>query len=452
MSTLSQQKDIIERTCKSYLGLPLIPISKLQAESSRDVPSRGPVWISRSHFPAPPEDGLKEALFTIIDSLKEPEHIIQSPAELDQVNVGVEFISNRKGAREGDTEPDISEPEKLKRIENDLETDTVILYIHGGGLYFSSPAAYRASSVRLARLTGALVASTSYRLCPQHTFPAPLLDVLIAYTTLIHTYIPRLPGIKRVVLAGNSAGATLAFGLVKFLLEFNKRPDPTVMFHGQIINLPLPEGIAVVSSWCDPTDSLPSWLNPNATDILTSLQPALWPEFPPDKIWPSNPPREHPYARAATLDHELVNPAAVRDWTGAPPMWITVGGLERGRDGNAVVASQAAKCGVSVTWTEWEGMCHEWMIVTRGLPQASLTFKLWAEACMKLSSDQTKAKSPAILYRMPDCVPVEILGGVEELNQVAFDAVRRLMKIRNKQRPIWVGKPRNGGKTGQAQL
>lgn len=95
-------------------------------------------------------------------------------------------------------------------------------------------------------------------------------------------------------------------------------------------------------------------------------------------------------------------------------MWFAVGECERGRDGNAVVASQAAKCGVHVDWTEWQGMCHEHMIITRSLPQISKTFTLWAEACEQFltwgKAEQTTSK--AVMYRMPDCEAVDIDGGV----------------------------------------
>lgn len=307
------------------------------------------------------------------------------------------------------------------------------------------------------------MASTSYRLCPQNTFPAPLLDVLIAYATLLHPAssaanpLPRATPAHKIVLAGNSAGANLAFGLLKFLIELNKRPDPTIILDGRRVQLPLPAGIAVVSSWCDQTDCMPSWLNPHATDILTNLQPALDPGHPSDAIWPATPPREHPYTVAVNLDHELVSPTAVRDWTGAPPMWFAVGQLERGKDGNAVVAARAAECNVKVTWAEWEGMCHEWMILGRGLPQVQTLFRAWADACKAMVDESLRAssanpESTAVMYRMPDSSVVQLSSGVKGLSPLAFDAVGQLMKIRNRQRPVWVGNAIGDGKKGQSNL
>jgi hypothetical protein len=50
-----------------------------------------------------------------------------------------------------------------------------------------------------------------------------------------------------------------------------------------------------------------------------------------------------------------------------------------------------------------------------------------------------KNDSTALMYRMPDCEPVEIAGGVKSIMPLPFESVRQLMRIRNKQRPIWNG-------------
>jgi hypothetical protein len=132
MSTVKEQQRIIKKTCDAYLSLPLVPISQTQAQSSRDRPAKGGVWISRSIFPASTETGLKDALFEVIDQLKSPEHLISK--DLEQVNVKVEFIGAKKAPVEDDEDADVGEPEKLKRIEKEWNKEMAILYIHGGGL------------------------------------------------------------------------------------------------------------------------------------------------------------------------------------------------------------------------------------------------------------------------------------------------------------------------------
>ena len=311
------------------------------------------------------------------------------------------------------------------------------------------PREYRAASTRLARRTNARVASIRYRLAPANTFPGPILDTLVAYASLL--YPP--PGshhkpisADRVVLAGTSAGANLCFALIRCLLELRHettemmtRPDPTVHFNGREVSLPLPAGIATCSGWFDQCDALPSWRDGGQNDILTVLQPALLPGYPSDHLWPSIPPREHPYCVAATLDHELVSPAAVRDWTGAPPMWFACGSEERGLDGVKVVASQAARCGVPVLWNEYAGMPHEFALLLSKLPQAKHCFEAWADACNRLVEDQV-VRSRAVYLNMPNCAEVES-GEVAELAPLPFDEVRRRMKMQNGERPVYTGGP-----------
>ena len=245
------------------------------------------------------------------------------------------------------------------------------------------------------------------------------------------------------MLAGNSAGGNLCFALTKLLLELQRdtnekmQADSKILFHGHNISLPLPAGITTCSSWCDQCDALPSWQEGGQHDILGVLQPALLPGFPADDLWPSKPPREHPYCVSETLDHELVSPAAVTDWTGAPPMWFSCGSEERGLDGNKVVASQAAKCGVPVLWNEYAGMPHEFMILMSRTPQAQHCLRAWADACTALVGGKV-VSSRGKMFKMPACEEVEI-GNVAELAPLPFDEVRKRMRRRNRERPVWTG-------------
>lgn len=246
---------------------------------------------------------------------------------------------------------------------------------------------------------------------------------------------------EHVVFAGSSAGANLCFALLRLLLEM-KRGKPqlggNVLFHSAEVPLPLPSGVAICSGWFDQCDALPSWLEGGDNDILDVLQPALQPGYPTDHLWPSDPPREHPYCAATMLDHELVSPAAVSDWTGAPPMWFACGSEERVLDSNKVVASQAARCGVPISWNLYEGMPHEFTLLLGKLPQAKHCFTAWADACKALVQGKVTT-SRSKLIKMPNC-DEEGLGDVKELAPLPFDEVRKRMKIRNRERPVWTGK------------
>lgn len=349
-------------------------------------------------------------------------------------------MGNRGGVASNTPEPLISELGKLKALESECQANFTILYFHGGGFYFSSPAQYRVSTCRLARKTKARVAAIRYRLSPQNLFPGALLDCLVSYASLVyplpgstHSVVPA----NRIILAGDSAGGNLCFGLTKVLLELGKKKQP-LLFHGQEILLPLPAGLAVCSAWGECCDMMPSWHNPDALDIYGSINPALLQGFPTDDIWPSTPPREHLYCSASMLDHELVSPAAIKDWTGAPPMWFTCGSLERNIDGNKAIASQAAKCGVTVQWNQYEGMFHEFMVIVSNFPQTTHCYDNWARACAELA-DAKMEKSHAVSFNMPDCKDIVELGDVADLSPLPFDEMRRRMRVANSEREIFTG-------------
>jgi hypothetical protein len=113
MSTVEEQGRIISETCRTWLSLPLVPISQQQAQSSGKRASKGGAAIDQVILPAPPEDDLKDALFEVIEALKSPEHDFIPAAALTQVDTAVELIRDEasKGPR-----------------------DSAILYMHGGAL------------------------------------------------------------------------------------------------------------------------------------------------------------------------------------------------------------------------------------------------------------------------------------------------------------------------------
>ena len=134
MSTVEEQKKLVEALCRRYRSLPWMPISQLQRESSHDAPARGGVWISRMSFCAPKETGLREALYRVCERLKAPCQSFTPSFEVPLKDVGVEFIGPRVGVEGRVAEPDMSEQDKLAALEDECSSDMTILYIHGGGL------------------------------------------------------------------------------------------------------------------------------------------------------------------------------------------------------------------------------------------------------------------------------------------------------------------------------
>lgn len=83
---------------------------------------------------------------------------------------------------------------------------SVVLFIHGGGWTFGSPATHERFARLLAQATQALVVMPDYRLAPEHPAPAAIEDVLAVLGDLGRLADPHAP----VVLCGDSAGANIA--------------------------------------------------------------------------------------------------------------------------------------------------------------------------------------------------------------------------------------------------
>lgn len=82
----------------------------------------------------------------------------------------------------------------------------VVLFVHGGGWTFGSPATHERFARLLAENTGALVVVPDYRLAPEHPAPAAIEDVLAVIADLDRVAAPG----ASLVLCGDSAGANIA--------------------------------------------------------------------------------------------------------------------------------------------------------------------------------------------------------------------------------------------------
>ena len=88
------------------------------------------------------------------------------------------------------------------------DTERVVLYLHGGAFVAESPHTHRALLAKLCRRARARGFYLSYRLAPEHPYPAASDDCLAAYRFLLGSGVD--PG--RLVIAGDSAGGNLAVG------------------------------------------------------------------------------------------------------------------------------------------------------------------------------------------------------------------------------------------------
>lgn len=124
-----------------------------------------------------------------------------------------------------------------------IRTDVIVaLHFHGGAFVIGNgrDADTGLLSQSLIRNTGCThVCTPQYRLSSSRNghFPAPLQDGITAYLSLIKTKC--IPA-DQIILSGDSAGANLALGLLRYIHE-----------HGEALNIPFPKAVMLWSPWVD---------------------------------------------------------------------------------------------------------------------------------------------------------------------------------------------------------
>ena len=108
----------------------------------------------------------------------------------------------------------------------------VILYLHGGAFCLGSAQTHRGMCSHLAHESGMQVWIPNYRLAPEHPYPCALEDALAALDALLQ----RGHACSSIVVAGDSAGATLALALAIHLKKLGRA---------------MPAGLALISPVTD---------------------------------------------------------------------------------------------------------------------------------------------------------------------------------------------------------
>lgn len=215
------------------------------------------------------------------------------------------------------------------------ETARTLLYLHGGGYYFCSPATHRVITLGLATRAGARTFVPAYRLAPEHRFPAAVEDAVGAYRGLLAAGTPA----RRIVVAGDSAGGGLALAL---LLSLRQAGDP------------LPAGAVLFSPWTDLA----------ATGASITRNDRSDPMFHGNRIAEG----ARIYLGDARPTEPLASPLYA-DLAGLPPLFIQASDSEVMLDDSTRLADKAAKAGVPVEFRAWHKLPHVWPFFASFLPE-----------------------------------------------------------------------------------
>ena len=89
----------------------------------------------------------------------------------------------------------------------------LLVYIHGGGFIYGDVNSHDAACRFLAEESGVRILSVSYRLAPEHTFPAAYDDAITAFTYVVENAEEFGADPRRIGVGGDSAGGNLATGV-----------------------------------------------------------------------------------------------------------------------------------------------------------------------------------------------------------------------------------------------
>ena len=223
------------------------------------------------------------------------------------------------------------------------DPDARLLYLHGGGWSAGGLESHRPLAAQLATLTGRATLLLSYRLAPEHPFPAGLEDCAAALRwTAEHGPEGPSPA-RRLLLAGDSAGANLAAAACLLAVRDGGR---------------VPDRLAMI---CAPVDASAKPDRGARADIVagnTELEQAI-----------------AGYVQGgASLDDPRLSPLRAESalLSGFPPTLLQVSGAEFLLWDSQRFADRLITAGVRTTLSVWPDLPHVWHAFLELLPEARL--------------------------------------------------------------------------------
>ncbi|XDG05772.1 hypothetical protein ABKA04_005387 [Annulohypoxylon sp. FPYF3050] len=435
---LDLKSDVTISVLRSTLnsGKP-VGIRETQEMTRRDPGVKGRVWISTATSQVPPEVGVRDALLTAIDGLRDGGARGATPSFKipDIVPVEAEWTGYRKDADKDSLPPAISEREKYGEMMKEVRSKSTVLYFHGGAYYVCDPITHRGVVKSIVKATGGRAYSVRYRLAPQNAFPAALLDALVSYLSLL--YPP--PGSfhesvapSDIVFSGDSAGGNLALALLRTLMEIRGK-NLKIAWFGEDREVPLPAGVAAISPWVDLIQTMPSLVENQQWCYLPPpmlLSETMKPK--PDGLWPTDPPRRHIYIDDEYILHPLGTLQMNRSWEGAPPIYVSCG-WETIADEDRYLVSKLVRDNVTVVFEEYEAMPHVFVAVLPYLAEAKRNVEGIAKFVRDVCETPGEVKSSFKTIKAKSLEDIEI--DPETLSpytdEQVWDMARREIKERN---------------------
>ncbi len=228
-----------------------------------------------------------------------------------------------------------------------ITTETVLLYLHGGGFVVGSLQSHHAICAEIAEAAGAELVSVEYRLAPEHVWPAQTDDCFAVLKQLIGQG-------RQVVLIGDSAGGNLAAGLA-----LRVRDEGLSGVIGQVLIYPALGGDLVSGSYEEMAYA------PGLTTADVAYYRAVL---------------------KAPQDEPVAYPLKAADLSDLPPAYITVAHFDPLRDDGRIYVERLRRAGVEAVFRDEPQMVHAWLRARHMSSGASDGFRALCEAVGRLAT------------------------------------------------------------------
>jgi acetyl esterase len=203
-----------------------------------------------------------------------------------------------------------------------------ILYFHGGGWVIGSLEGYDLPCRFFSARTGCAVVAIDYRLAPEHKFPAATDDAVTAFRWLVTNAVSLGLDPARIIVAGDSAGGTLAAVVAQ---EMRGAPQP-----------PCLQWLIYPST--DLPGTTPSHTSCGDRFLLTQA----------DMEWFAH----HYLSDPSQAVDPRASPLRAADLSGLPPALVFTAGIDPLRDEGQAYADRLSVAGVKTIHREFESLIH----------------------------------------------------------------------------------------------
>ncbi|MBB3910334.1 acetyl esterase [Sphingomonas desiccabilis] len=242
------------------------------------------------------------------------------------------------------------------------EPGPVILFLHGGGFVIGDLDSHASACAEIARMLDLPVVALDYRLAPEHPWPAAPDDAETAARWLAAGPAVLERGVTSLVLAGDSAGATLAIVTAMALRD-------------------RPAAAPVIAQWpiypvTDTTREYPSY-GEFAEGYLLTRESLAW------------------FGQAYRAESASLRASPLLGTMAEmPPALVLTAGLDPLRDQGRAYAAALAEAGVAVTYREARGNVHGFLNLRRAIPSSQGDL---AGALVALRQIVTEAEAERVL-------------------------------------------------------